>query len=202
MDKEIINYTDLDLKNNQETKIITINNKEIEVFQYLPILEKYKIINLTLAESLENNIYNPVKVEIFFNLNLVFNYTTLYFSAEELLDPYELFDKMEQNRVFEKIIAAIPETEYKYLLENLITTMTRNTQYVQSLAASFETLFNELPKLVDNMKEVTDNMQNGNLTIPQLQKLAQDFGVDMDDIQETVKKQMAQQTQSKEEKNN
>ena len=96
-DFNLPNYADLGLKVKQDTKIITINGVEIEVFQYLPVLEKYKLVNLTLSECLENNVYNPIKAEVFFNLNLIFNYTTLVFSAEELLDAYTLFDNLEQN---------------------------------------------------------------------------------------------------------
>ena len=186
-DFNIPNYADLGLKLKQDTKIITVNGIEIEVFQYLPSLEKYKLINLTLSESLENNVYNPIKAEVFFNLNLVFNYTTLNFTVEEMLDPYDLFDKLEQNNVIEKVIAAIPETEYKYLLENLITTMTRNTQYIQSVAASLDVVFDKLPKLTDGMKELTEGIQNGNFKADDLTELADKLGMNFTDIIDTTK---------------
>lgn len=190
-DINIPNYADLDLQNNQETKIITINGVEIEVFQYLPVLEKYKLINLTLAESLENNVYNPIKAEVFFNLNLIFNYTTLFFTAEEMLDAYNLFDKLEQNKVIEKVVAAIPETEYKYLLENLITTMTRNTQYISSVAASLDVVFDKLPKLTEGMKELTDGIKSGNFNSDNITELAEKLGFNftelIDSTKETVK---------------
>lgn len=176
------NYADLGLKNNQESKVIVINGVEIEVFQYLPIIEKYKLINLTLSESLENNVYNPLKIEVFFNLNLIFNYSTLSFSAEELLDPYDLFDKLEQNEVFEKIIAIIPETEYKYLLENLITTMTRNTQYIQSVAASLDVVFEQIPKLTEGMDELKKGLQSGDLKADNVADLANQLGLNFTDI--------------------
>lgn len=186
-DFNVPNYADLGLKLKQDTKIITVNGVEIEVFQYLPALEKYKLINLTLSESLENNVYNPIKAEIFFNLNLVFNYTTLDFTVEEMLDPYDLFDKLEQNNVIEKVLAAIPETEYKYLLENLITTMTRNTQYIQSVAASLDVVFDKLPKLTDGMKELTEGIQNGNFKADDLTELADKLGMNFTDIIDTTK---------------
>lgn len=176
------NYADLDLKNNQESKIITINGVDIEVFQYLPVLEKYKLINLTLSECLENNVYNPIKIEVFFNLNLIFNYTTLNFTVEEMLDPYDLFDKLEQNKIITKVIAAIPETEYKYLLENLITTMTRNTQYIQSVAASLDVVFDKLPKLSDSMKEITEGIQSGNFNAKDMTGLAEKLGFNFTDL--------------------
>lgn len=175
-DIKIPNYADLGLELKQDTKIITINGIDIEVFQYLPMIEKYKLINLTLAESLENNVYNPIKAEVFFNLNIIFNYTTIYFSAEEMLDAYDLFDKLEKNRVIEKVIAAIPETEYKYLLENLITTMTRNTQYIQSVAASLDVVFDKLPKLTEGMKELTEGIKSGDFKAKNVQELAESLG--------------------------
>ena len=176
-DFNVPNYADLGLKTKQDTKIITINNTEIEVFQYLPVLEKYKLINLSLSESLENNIYNPIKIEVFFNLNLVFNYTALNFTVDELLDPYDLFDKLEQNGVIEKVAATIPETEYKYLLENLITTMTRNSQYIQSVAASLDVVFEKLPKLTTGMEELNENIKSGNFNVNNIQELAEKLGL-------------------------
>lgn len=170
-------YADLDLKNNQDSKIITVNGVDIEVFQYLPILEKYKLINLTLAECLENNVYNPIKAEVFFNLNLIFNYTTLTFTAEELINAYELFDKLEQNKVIEKVIATIPEDEYKYLLENLITTMTRNTQYIQSVAASLDVVFENIPKLTEGMDDIKAAIESGELDMEGLQPLVDKLGI-------------------------
>ena len=181
-DFNLPNYADLGLKVKQDTKIITINGVEIEVFQYLPILEKYKLVNLTLSECLENNVYNPIKAEVFFNLNLIFNYTTLVFSAEELLDAYTLFDELEQNKVIEKVIAAIPETEYKYLLENLITTMTRNTQYISSVAASLDVVFDKLPKLTDEMKELTKGIQSGDFKTDNITELAEKLGFNFTDL--------------------
>lgn len=191
-DIKVPNYADLDLELKQDTKIITINGIDIEVFQYLPMIEKYKLINLTLAESLENNVYNPIKAEVFFNLNLIFNYTTLFFTVEEMLDAYDLFDKLEQNQVFEKVITAIPEAEYKYLLENLITTMTRNTQYISSVAASLDVVFDKLPKLTEGMKELTDGIKSGNFNSDNITELAEKLGFNftelLDSTKETVKK--------------
>lgn len=184
------NYADLGLKNNQDTKIITVNGVEIEVFQYLPILEKYKLINLTLSQSLENNVYNPVKAEVFFNLNLIFNYTTLNFTADEILDAYDLFDKLEQNGVIQDIVAAIPEKEYKYLLENLITTMTRNTQYISSVAASLDVVFDRLPKLTEGMKELTEGIKQGGLNAENITDLAEKLGLNFTDLIDKANDQM------------
>lgn len=180
-------YADLGLKGKQDTKVITINNVEIEVFQYLPIIEKYKLINLTLSESLENNVYNPIKIEVFFNLNLIFNYTSLDFSVEEVMEPYDLFDKLEQNKVFEKVIANIPESEYKYLLENLITTMTRNSQYIQSVAASLDVVFEKLPKITAGMDELRDMVKSGDLKSENITDLAEQLGLNFTDILKSSK---------------
>ena len=182
------NYSDLDLKTQTDSKIITINGIEIEVFQYLPILEKYKLINLTLAESLENNVYNPIKAEVFFNLNLIFNYTTLSFSAEEIMNPYELFDNLEKNKVVEKIISIIPETEYKYLLENLVTTMTRNTQYIQSVAASLDVVFDKLSKITEGLDELKEGIKSGDFNVENITNLAENLGLNFTDLLKQQKK--------------
>ena len=58
-----VSYANMKLKMNESTKEVQLGEAKIEVKQYLPVEEKYSFLNIVLQNSLENDIYNPVKVE-------------------------------------------------------------------------------------------------------------------------------------------
>ena len=64
------------------TKTVEINGQPIEVKQYLPINEKLVLIGNVLNQSAdENNFANPIKLDVFTSLEVVFAYTNISFTA-------------------------------------------------------------------------------------------------------------------------
>ena len=112
-----VSFTKLGLKKKEEIKNITINDQVIEVKQYLPISDKINIITNVIENSADdNNFANPVKVEVFANLEIMYAYTNISFTDKQKEDPTKLYDLLEENGVIAEVIAAIPETEYALLL--------------------------------------------------------------------------------------
>ena len=110
-------FTKLGLKKIEDTKNITINDQVIEVKQYLPINDKINIITNVIENSADdNNFANPVKVEVFANLEIMYAYTNISFTDKQKGDPTKLYDLLEENGVIAEVIAAIPENEYALLL--------------------------------------------------------------------------------------
>ena len=71
-------FTKLGLKKKEEIKNITINDQVIEVKQYLPISDKINIITNVIENSADdNNFANPVKVEVYANLENMYAYTNI-----------------------------------------------------------------------------------------------------------------------------
>ena len=64
-------YASMKLKVNTETKEIDFNGNKIEVLQYLPIDDKYSLLNITLQKAKEGAIYNPLKKDMFFHLHFL-----------------------------------------------------------------------------------------------------------------------------------
>ena len=62
-----VSYLNLKLKTDTSTETIDWNNNSIEIKQYLPIEEKYNLVMVTLQEAKESNIYNPLKIDLFFH---------------------------------------------------------------------------------------------------------------------------------------
>ena len=112
-----VSFTKLGLKKKEEIKNITINDQVIEVKQYLPISDKINIITSVIENSADdNNFANPVKVEVFANLEIMYAYTNISFTDKQKGDPTKLYDLLEENGVIAEVVAAIPENEYALLL--------------------------------------------------------------------------------------
>mgnify|MGYP006916240342 CR=1 FL=1 len=111
-------FTKLGLKKLNNVKTIQFNDNEIEVKQYLPVENKLKIITSVLENSADdNNFANPVKVEVFFNLELIFGYTNITFTEKQKENMSKLYDLLEENGVIAAVVEAIPETEYNLLFD-------------------------------------------------------------------------------------
>ena len=112
-----VSFTKLSLKKKEEIKNITINDQVIEVKQYLPISDKINIITNVIENSADdNNFANPVKVEVFANLEIMYAYTNISFTDKQKENPTKLYDLLEENGIIAEVIATIPENEYALLL--------------------------------------------------------------------------------------
>ena len=110
-------FTKLGLKKIEDTKTISICDQDVEVKQYLPINDKINIITNVIENSADdNNFANPVKVEVFVNLEIMYAYTNISFTDKQKENPTKLYDLLEENGVIAKVITAIPENEYALLL--------------------------------------------------------------------------------------
>lgn len=113
-------FSKLGLKKKEDTKIVIINGQAITVKQYLPVNDKLGLISRVLNQAADdNNFSNPVKLDVFTNLEIVFSYTNISFTEKQKEDLVKLYDLMEANGVFDKVIAAIPSVEYQTILDGV-----------------------------------------------------------------------------------
>lgn len=113
-------FSKLGLKKKEDTRIVIINGQEITVKQYLPVNDKLGLISRVLNQAADdNNFSNPVKLDVFTNLEIVFSYTNISFTEKQKEDLVKLYDLMEANGVFDKVIAAIPSVEYQTILDGV-----------------------------------------------------------------------------------
>ena len=76
MSKPTLNKLKLTQKN--PVKIITFNEQEIEIKQYISIQDKLNMVSDILNSAAdENKFYNPGKLDLFFALKVIDNYTNL-----------------------------------------------------------------------------------------------------------------------------
>lgn len=150
-------YSDLNLKRKDEIKTLLIGETEIQVLQYLPVEDKIDLIDIALQNAKEDGIYNEIKLDMYFNLYLVFMYTNLEFSDEERADLAKLYDELESNDILSKVIAAMDESEYHNLVDYLRLIKLDNQRFYSSAAALLQSFIQDLPKNAQAAKDIVDN---------------------------------------------
>lgn len=152
-----ITYSSLKLKMKDEIKEIDFNGNKIEVKQYLPISDKIDLVDITLQKSQEERLYNPLKVNMYFHLNLIYLYTNITFTDKQREDEEKLYDVLDSNGIINKIVAAIPENEYTDLLNKTTEKIENELKYNTTTAALVSKFINDLPRNAQAAAEIVDN---------------------------------------------
>ena len=165
----IINFKDINCKQliNKENKTFEFNGQEIQVIPYLSVGEKYQLIMATLAKADDNGIFNPLKMHMHFNLNIVFMYTNLVFDAEDRMDEDELYDTLTQSGLIQLVLDNMNDSEIDELSNMLDATETKINQYnsgvsgmVDKILHAIEGLPEKFDKALTMLKEMAPEMQN------------------------------------------
>lgn len=152
-----ISYSSLKLKKNTEVNKITYEDKEIEVLQYLSFKDKMDLIEITLQKSEENTFYNPLKIDMFFHLHLIYLYSNIQFTEKQREDEFKLYDTLQSSGLLAEIIKAIPEEEYDYLLTYLEEYIEEKEDFNRSFTGSLMTVVDTLPKRTEEAGALIKN---------------------------------------------
>lgn len=108
-------------KVNDKVENITFNDIEIEVKQYLPIQDKLTIIGNAINNAADNNRFaNPIKIDMYLALEIVFAYTDINFTDKQKEDATKLYDLFVSSGLLDEIYAAIPKSELDMLHYNAV----------------------------------------------------------------------------------
>ena len=113
-----VSYANLKLKPNTNISTFEFGGQQVEVLNYLPINDKYDFVMITLQKAEENGIYNPILLDMYFHLHLVYMYTNLSFTDKQKEDPTKLYDMMISSGLVAAVVNAIPEAEYQEIIIN------------------------------------------------------------------------------------
>ena len=147
-----VSFSNMKLKVQIPVKTVKIGDQEIEVKQYLPIEEKEDLIYATIEKSRdESGIFNKVKMEKNFYLNLIYLYTNIAFTDKQKEDESKLYDILESNGVINSILVHIPE--YPDLMKTAEEAMKDILQYTTTAGSVIKSIINDLP---NNAKAAAD----------------------------------------------
>lgn len=152
-----VSYANLKLKVNTDVKTFKVGDAEVEVLQYLPYQDKYDLVMLTLQNAEEKGIYNPIKLDRYFNLYLVYMYTNINFTEKQREDEEKLYDTLESNGVIEQTINAIPDNEYETLLAYIEEIKEERKEHSRSVGGLISSFIQDLPQQAEVAKNIIDN---------------------------------------------
>lgn len=152
-----ITYASLKLKINTDVKTFKYGDNEIEVLQYLPIEDKYDLINIALQKAKDGNIYNPVKLAAYFHLYIVMLYTNITFTEKQKEDLFKLYDCLDSNGIINKVLMNMPDGEYDELYHYLKDTMKDKIHYDNTILGVINNVIESLPLQADEIQKIVDN---------------------------------------------
>ena len=153
----MISYANMKLKPVTTTHKFEWNGNEIEVLDYLPIEDKYDLIMITLQKSFEDGYYNPIKVDEFFHLHLIYMYTNINFTDKQREDEHKLYDSLKSNGLIDAFIEQMNEFDYSELFNMLDDTKRELTEYHRTIVSLVKGLITDLPKQAEAMSQILDN---------------------------------------------
>ena len=156
-------FAKLKLQKNTDTKIVKIGEFDIEVKQYLPVEEKLKLISNVINYSADdNNFANPVKVDVFGTLEIIYSYTNLAFTDKQKEDPANLYDVLISSGVADALIAAIPEMEYAAVIDGINDCVHAIYTYKNSIMGILETVSQDYSSLELDAQNIQKSLADPN----------------------------------------
>lgn len=148
-------------KKTPEVKTVKINDVDVEVKQYLPVEEKLQLISNVLNNAVDDmSFLNPVKLDVYTNLEIVYFYTNLTFTDKQKEDPQKLYDLLEENDVFLTVIQSMDADEYRDLVGWVQDTVDSYTKYKDSALGILEAVSADYSNLdleaTDIQKKIAD----------------------------------------------
>lgn len=151
------------LKTNTDVKNIVIGEQDIEVKQYLPVNDKLVLISKIISQAADdNNFSNPIKLDVFTSLEIVFAYTNISFTEKQKEDLIKLYDIMESNNIFNLIIEAIPEVEYESIISGIEECTGAIYTYKNSLMGVLEMVAQDYSQLDLDANKIRQQMADPN----------------------------------------
>lgn len=158
-----VSFAKLGLTKNQEVKNVEWGEYVIEVKQYLPINDKLNLISnvINFAHD-ENNYSNPVKVDVYTALEIMYAYTNINFTEKQKEDVTKLYDLIVSSGLYAKVLEAIPGSEHCNLLNAIKKSIDAIYTYQNSVMGILDTITSDYSGLSLEAAEIQKKLTDGN----------------------------------------
>lgn len=156
-----VTYASLKLKIDNSVETFDFNGNTIEVLKYLPIQDKYDLIMTTLERAEEKGVYNPVIMEVYFHLYLVYMYTNLTFTDRQREDELKLYDALQSSGFISQVLEKIPEVEYNTLYTYLEDISDYLIEYKNTLSYFASNLLSDMTDKIDSLQTMINEVDEG-----------------------------------------
>ena len=152
-----VSYANMKLKTNTAVNPFEFCGQKIEVLKYLPAADKYDLLMVTLQKSLEGNIYNEFKLNLYFELNLVYMYTNISFTEKQREDEFKLYDTLRSNGFFELFYEALDDKEYEELFDQIAELKATMEKSKSSVTGVIANIIEDLPANAEAAAKIVEN---------------------------------------------
>lgn len=157
-------FSKLNISKDYPIETLNFNNEVIEIKKYLPVSNKLELISEVLLNASENaRFYNDVKVEVFFTIEIIKQYTNINFSKKQLEKVDELYDALTASGLYSKIIDIIGNNEIDNLYQKLQSVIKSIYAYENSVYGLLQGVIQDYENLnldADTIKEKIANPEN------------------------------------------
>ena len=157
-----IPFTKLKCKINDSVSHVEFNGETIEVKQYLPIQEKLKLIGNVVIQAHEQdeNYSNPVKADVFTDLEIVFAYTNISFTDKQKEDLPKLYDTLKSSGLLKAIIDTIPGEEYCSVWAGVENSIEAIYKYQNSVLGVLDTIKEDYSSTSFDIEKLKQDITN------------------------------------------
>ena len=155
-------FTKLKCKINENTIPVQIGEETIAIKQYLPVQEKLGLIGnvIMAAHEQDQNYSNPVKCDIYAELEIVFAYTNISFTDKQKEDLPKLYDILKSSGLIDNVLDNIPEKEINMIFSGVWRSIESVYQYQNSVLGVLDIIktdYNSMKLDIDSLNQaITD----------------------------------------------
>ena len=155
-----IPFTKLGLKVNNNVHQLSYNDNIIEVKEYLPIKEKLELVSriINLASD-DNGYYNPMKIDIFMVMEILYAYTNLNFTDKMKEELFKTYDVVVSSGIAQRVIN-IMGTEYDIIRDNVWSTIKSIYEYKNSAAGVISLISQDYSNVNLDLDAIQEKIEN------------------------------------------
>ena len=159
-------FTKLKCKINEDSIPVQIGEETIAVKQYLPVQDKLILIGdvIMQAHEQDENYSNPVKAEVYRDLEVVFAYTNISFTDKQKEDLSKLYDLLASSGVLKSVIEAIPEDEYAKICMGVWQTIESIYKYQNSVLGVLDTIRSDYSDTQFDLEQFKNMLESTDLS--------------------------------------
>lgn len=158
-----INFNDLITDKEIKSKIIKINDIDVEVTQYLPMKQKHELVAkiLQLAINSPYSFIDPIQVDMITTLEILNAYTNIDFDKiSEEKTAFEIYDIVEKEAIIDTILRTIPNYEYNFIKETIEESLKFFYEYKNSILGILENANKDYSNINLDLEEIQNKINN------------------------------------------
>jgi hypothetical protein len=112
---------------------------------------------VTLQKAFDHGVYNPLKLDMYFNLNLVYMYTNLSFTDKQRENELKIYNALKSSGFLDAFLQCLSDTEYNELYNYIQELIALNNEYRNGIAAVVSDFINNLPVNAEAAMDLVNN---------------------------------------------